>query len=578
MATIWKLQGGTVAAATDIATLGIEGLVRHRRSLGTDELSFCASGANIDSTALFAYGDEVVLTRTEGTGSPVTWFRGRCIQVPRTAKGLAEDLHYVIAGAWWYFENLVFQQIWPLDPAANSHLTSPATYRRAIVIAGLASSTGLRQNTKAFLQDVLDWLIGSGTSAVTQYTAGDLPAGFDVPFMRLDAPTCAEAIKLICRWMPDAVSWFDYTTNPPTFHLVRRSTSDASNLALTALTEIDLTPRQELQLEKLIIQYVTLNDDGMVVLHEDKDPAGSGTTGREWGGAVITINNNYLPMPTGLAATYRAGLSTLQYSGRLVSEEAECNGTIAPGQVINVTGGLTAWATMNAHVVETVEEIDAGRTTITVGPPNHIRIDDLVEVLRIARNQSDQFGGTGQVLKTGKQDKAQRIFADLTSEFDVPTGTEVATALEAAFSGRPAPQVGDIVGLSFKGQPTFMCHIHTLSAKLEPSGLWIVGIGSETLYAHVYQLRPLFQCLRQTLTMAGISPTNSEITTAIQTAYTGKPTPRTMDEIELTISGTPKLRAIVIQNVSLVASGIWVVSFVVSGVTYYARVYQIGMF
>ena len=182
MAITWKLQGGTVASATAVADLGLSNLVRTRRSLSRDELTFDCSGAAVDSAALFAYGDAVTLTR-DVDGTPTKWFVGVCIEVPRLAAGRAEDLRYVIAGTWWYFENLVYQQNWPI-------VGTPAS-RRAFIVAGLSPSGNVRENTKEFVEEVLDWLIGSGGGAVTQYTSGDLPAGFEVPFMRLEATTCA---------------------------------------------------------------------------------------------------------------------------------------------------------------------------------------------------------------------------------------------------------------------------------------------------------------------------------------------------------------------------------------------------
>jgi hypothetical protein len=489
MATVWKLQGGTVSTATEVATLGLSNLVRTRRSLALDELRFRASGALVDSTALFAFGDEVVLTRTVDAGSPVVWFRGRCVQVPRRGDARAEELDYLIAGPWWYAENLVFQQIWPLDSSANSHLSSPTTYRRALVIAGLASSTGLRQDTKAFVQDVLDWLIAANSPAapVLQYTAANLPTGFQVPFTRLDSPTSAEALQHIARWMPDAASWFDYTTTPPTFNLKRRSGASTVSYAITDLVQVDLVPRTELKLEKLIIQFVTLNASGLVVLNEDKDPTGAGTTGKEWGAAVFTIDNNYLPLPTGLAANYRSGLSTLQYAGRIIIEERECSQAVTPGTLVNITGGLTAWATMAAQVQEVVEEIDEGRTSITLGPPSHIRLDDLVEVLKIARNQSDQFGGSGEILKSGKQAKSQVLTQAITVAGVVPTSAEIVTAIEAAYSGKPAPRSGDIVHLTVGGVVKFRVYVHTLSSTT--SGAFVVSfsVSSVTYYGHVHQ-------------------------------------------------------------------------------------------
>jgi hypothetical protein len=487
MATVWKLQGGTVAVATALADLGLSNLVRTRRSLAQDELTFLAGGALVDSTALFAFGDLVTLTRTVGAGSPVKWFVGVCVEVPRRGRGGFESLSYRIAGTWWYFENLVYQQNWPTVASGAS--------RRAFIVAGLSPSAGTRQNTKAFIQDVLDWLIASGPGAVTQYTAGDLPTGFQVPFTRLEAPTCAEAMQHIVRWQPDAATWFDYTTTPPTFNMKRRVGASTATYALTDFVEAALTPRNELKLDRLVIQYVTIGSGGSIALAQEVDPGG--TTGREFGSAVFVIDNNYLPIAAGLAASYRAGLSTLQYSGRLMIEEDECaQSTLHPGHLLNITGGLAAWSTMAAQVQEIVEEIDAGRTTITVGPPNHIRLDDLIEVLRIARNQSDQYGGSGEILKSGDPDgyatDNRNYSAPLTYIGIVPTGTELATACAACYTGGNVPKAGDVLHLTKDGEAKFRFIVHELDTS-SGLGAWVVGVtsGGVTKYGHGYQLAML---------------------------------------------------------------------------------------
>ncbi|MBI5770841.1 MAG: hypothetical protein HZA93_23895 [Verrucomicrobia bacterium] len=473
MAIQWKISGGTVATATELKDLGLSGLTRTRRSLARDEIMLTAASAAVDSTALFAYGDAITVTRVEG-GVPTTWFQGICTEVPRSGAGNSERTAYRIVGAWWYFEQLTYQQNWPI--AGNS------ASRRAILVAGLVPSTNLRQDTKAFMQDVLDWLIGSGSGAVIQYTAANLPAGFEVPFSRLTAPTCAEAMQHIARYLPDAASWFDYTTTPPTFNLKRRSAAASASYALTALAHLDLAPRHDLKIDRLVIQYITVAAGGGVTLNQEVDPAG--TTGREFGSVVLTLNNDFAPLAAGFAATYRAGLATLHFDGRLVVDEDECAQAIKPGDVVQVTGGLAAWATMNAQVQQVVEEVDAGRTTITVGPPAHLRIDDFFELYKIARNETDQFGGYSEILKS----KSRVYTGPLTFAGIVPTADEISDALAAVYSGDDRPRYGDVIHLTVSSKNKFRAYIHDLATAVD-GGHFTVGVtvGSVTKYAHVYQ-------------------------------------------------------------------------------------------
>jgi hypothetical protein len=566
MAVVWKLQGGTVAAATPVDELGLSGLVRTRRSLARDELICSAIGAEVDSTALFAYGDEVVLTRTEDADPAVTWFRGVCVQVPRRGSGVSEDLRYIIAGTWWYFENLVFQQNWPTVASSTS--------RRAMIVAGYSPSGEVRQNTKAFIQDVLDWLIASGTGAVAQYTAGNLPTGFNVPFTRLAGPTCAEALQHIARWQPDAATWFDYTTTPPTFNMKRRSAASDASLDLGDLSEVDITPRNDLKMDRLVIQYVTAGSGGTITLAQEVDPVG--TTGREFGTAVVVLENSILPIAAGLAANYRSGLSTLQYAGRIVIEEDECSqSTINPGYLLNITGGLTAWETMYAQVSEITEELDTGRTTFVVGPSERMRLDDFIEILKIARNQSDQYGGS--VIATGKyKTENQTLTKDFNPAAGIPTFLEIATAIEQAYVGKPAPRPGDTVDVTIDSVLRYTAFPHTSSAGA--SGDFVVGfiVSSVQYYAHVYNTAS-WRTITQALTVAGTVPTDAELTTGLQSAFTSTARPHHGDSVILTVGGNPKFQFTVDFKLTS-ANGRFQRSIVLSGKTCYARGTQLGIY
>jgi hypothetical protein len=93
------------------------------------------------------------------------------------------------------------------------------------------------------------------------------------------------------------------------------------------------------------------------------------------------------PVPAGLAGVLFSGLSALHYSGRyaVTANEAPANNCL--GVVLNISGSQQEWATMNALVQEIVDELDIGRTTMKVGPPAHLTIQDLMEQLRYTRTR-----------------------------------------------------------------------------------------------------------------------------------------------------------------------------------------------
>jgi hypothetical protein len=83
--------------------------------------------------------------------------------------------------------------------------------------------------------------------------------------------------------------------------------------------------------------------------------------------------------------------------------------------------------------------------------------------------------------------------------------------------------------------------------------------------------------LTQALTLAGVVPTNTEISTALVAAYTAaSATPQKGDIVNLTVGGVCKLRSTV--TTTGTTSGLFVVSFTVSSVVYYGNQVQTGLY
>jgi hypothetical protein len=90
-------------------------------------------------------------------------------------------------------------------------------------------------------------------------------------------------------------------------------------------------------------------------------------------------------VPIGVAAAFFASAGFLHYEGSVTFTEEECSGDVRPGTKLSLTGGLAAWATMEALVQQTSENIDLGTTQVTFGPPAHISVADFIELIRVQR-------------------------------------------------------------------------------------------------------------------------------------------------------------------------------------------------
>jgi len=90
----------------------------------------------------------------------------------------------------------------------------------------------------------------------------------------------------------------------------------------------------------------------------------------------------------GLAQYLYDQVKDVQWSGVLTLVEEEVSGLVGIGQAVNVIGGRPEWAAMRAMVQSVTEEIETGTTRIELGPPEHLGIQDLVELLKVGRRRS----------------------------------------------------------------------------------------------------------------------------------------------------------------------------------------------
>lgn len=77
------------------------------------------------------------------------------------------------------------------------------------------------------------------------------------------------------------------------------------------------------------------------------------------------------PVPYGLAGYILALERIPQYEGSIIVQETEISDVCPIGNALNISGGLSEWATMNA-CVQSVRYSDNGQTEITFGPAQHL--------------------------------------------------------------------------------------------------------------------------------------------------------------------------------------------------------------
>jgi hypothetical protein len=227
-----------------LADWGLARVTRTLVSQGLDELAFAAEGSAADAAPLFPFRSTITLwrNRTAGGGSFTggqQWFAGLITQTPRAGSPQSESMQYKAVGPWWYLENRVFQQAYENiflgfavagDP--TTAMFGQATSSHLFLNQGLSSSALVKITNGQQIIEALNWALKPfvDASAALPFRIGNVTPNVDVPIDEVRDITCAEVIHKMLRWSPDAVTYFDYTTNPPTFNCVRRQDMIPANV------------------------------------------------------------------------------------------------------------------------------------------------------------------------------------------------------------------------------------------------------------------------------------------------------------------------------------------------------------
>lgn len=324
MATVWRILSPGVPTLTFGEAAPVDGAALNFINQGIDSMRFTHLGALVDSAFLYNYDARVVLTQEVDNGGQVPVFVGNVGPRPcHLQGGDIESISYLVTGPWRWLERKTYAQPFivrtaiipvPVPPA------EPFTYTQRfieqlylgtkIVVTPpiLAPLNQTRISVGDQIKDVLDYVLSEftleypSTPAPFQYLPADLAALSFLGFVTQVANiTCAEAVIAQLRMIEDAVVWFDYSTlvgadAVPTLRIQRRADCTAYTATIAAyavggrVTELELTPRDDLLVPCVAITYMVNQPTGIVDPQQDIWPTSA--TGREFDALKTTVELN----------------------------------------------------------------------------------------------------------------------------------------------------------------------------------------------------------------------------------------------------------------------------------------------
>jgi hypothetical protein len=305
---LWTLTFGEETRS--LAGWGMSQCVISEQALTAGMLTATVPG-NMLATLPWGFEDVITL-KLDG----VVKFKGVALSPKRMGSGVNQHIQLRFADPWWYLAQGTYVQPWWVKASGTAY-DAP----RCALFADISIGEGwVKRTVGESIGDIITQCNAYFGGSVMQL--GDLLGdGFDaqpIP-QRVNNVTYESVLRQALAWVPDAVQRWDYTTTPPTMHLVQRSEATARSYAINAngvMVEQDFLKRDDLVVRGIEITYAGLDAFGNVV--KVIDQAGE-TTGTRLLKTVIDCTGN----ANGAAATSPTSTPEVTRQYTVVSEAIE---------------------------------------------------------------------------------------------------------------------------------------------------------------------------------------------------------------------------------------------------------------
>lgn len=267
--------------ATSAESLGIASATLSLLSQAADQLRL--STTHTLGQPPFTYGDRLRLTRL-ANGTETTLFVGEVASVRAAADATQHTHDILVLGPWNDLEQMVYKQPAMLYDVATG--TKKQDYASRVILSGGGRTVA------QMLADIVAYATTQGGAAMAATpTVENITMA--LPRDEQEGLTCAGAIQRLLRFLPDAVTAFDYTQTPP--RLVIRRTAQTTALTGRATAAVNLEALRDRAIDRVEIEvYRTHDIDGKphVTLERLRYPTDNAT----WAAGAAARNTLSVPM------------------------------------------------------------------------------------------------------------------------------------------------------------------------------------------------------------------------------------------------------------------------------------------
>ncbi|MFA6962453.1 MAG: hypothetical protein WC205_16985 [Opitutaceae bacterium] len=285
MSSIWRINGETTVA------LGIKSYRLTGLSLAADTFVWDDPLAAFDANLRWAYGDEIVVTVDD-----VVRFRGTVDDTPRDLGAASESITYTATGPWQALEEMPYVQFYSVAEDPDAATPVLIGKEQGLVVLGQADD-GQKVDLGVAITAVLQSAIDAGwEGAIGAVTGFD----FKILWQEVTDLSHASVIKRMLQLAPDAVSWCDYSVNPPALNISRASLLGAVTVKVPAKDQGntgDYTPFEQIKLRPcyeqlsagVVLYYLRTNANGWRTVDIERYPLDTPSRGRRVSSFTIQL-------------------------------------------------------------------------------------------------------------------------------------------------------------------------------------------------------------------------------------------------------------------------------------------------
>ena len=284
--TYWTLAIGGIEKS--LADWGVSLPTRELRSHAYSTVKLTVAVPGADTAWQFTLGATATIYRnrtlTGGTYSGGTIFFYGMFVDTRDSETAADARHdYELRDPWTWLERITFRQSWYQMVGLS---ISEIQLSKLVLFVDI---NGNPINATSQITEILNYAIACGAPL----QIGTIDPTIRPPYIGAASLTCAEALKRVLRCTPDCVTYFDYTTTPPTLHIRQRTNFSTVNIGLASQTleHLDITPLYSQQVPSVLIEYDTSGViDGGSYYQPSIDKYPGTATGTELGALVANVD------------------------------------------------------------------------------------------------------------------------------------------------------------------------------------------------------------------------------------------------------------------------------------------------